>query len=525
MVKNKILNEYQRKEGNDVMKLLFSDGNIQPVHTIQKTTAVVSGETLDAIVLQFTGTTLANVKSMFDDPAVLEQLTLYNDESEAVGDPFIGYINRIATSIVNESAGAYSVTLTRPASLITRVDSLTTAVEKLNTRVEAFDKQIGLYQDAHANTQNLIVSLTESLEGFQNAMQTADKTCRDAAELYVAKANSIDKIEPMLEGISNAYAAIQNTLSEINSQYGVITNDLAETKRAAGAAQSAADTAKINSDKCTSSANAALGRMDDVTKEYSDQGQKIEDVVNSVKNVSEKADKTASDLKTQAESVKDLDNKTKMIKNTVDSLIPETDITKMSLSDAKVYRVVESNEVLADFLEANPITSTCHNGVAAKYSITKDKQNYLQAMILTTQMAAQAGVAYQPSWNASGEPCTYDWTLEQLQQLAFEIESVVRPLVSAQQKIEAAINACNSIAELQAISIAYTITAPVTPTPVQPDPVEDTEHATEDTQGSTEDTEQTVEDTQESTEDTEQATEETQKSTEDTEAAGDTATE
>lgn len=449
------------------MKLLFSDGNIQPVNTIQKTIAEVSGETLDAIVLQFTGTTLSNVKSMFDDPTALEQLTLYNDESEAVGDPFIGYTNRIATSIVDESAGAYSVTLAKPASLFARVENLTTAVAALNTKVAAFDQQIQAYQDAHAETQNLIVTLTESLDGFQKALQSSETTCREASELYLAKADSIDKIEPMLENISNVYGIMQNTLSEINNKYTQISNDIAETKRAAGAAQSASDSAKINSEKCTTSATAALDRMDAVTQEYSDQAQKLEDVAIVLRDATDKASAMDETLQTQIETVNDLGQKTTQIKETVDSLIPETDITKMTLSDAKAFRVNESNMVLAEFLEAHPITSNCHNGVAAQYSITKDKQNYLQAMILTTQMAMQAGIEYHPSWNATGEPCTYDWTLEQLQQLAFEIESVVRPLVSTQQKIEASINACNSIEELQAIQISYTIGTPVTPSPAQ----------------------------------------------------------
>ena len=466
------------------MKLLFSDGNIQPVNTIQKTTAVVSGETLDAIVLQFTGTTLTNVKSMFDDPAALEQLTLYNDESEPVGDPFIGYINRIATSIVDESAGAYSVTLTKPANLITRVESLTTAVASLNTKVEQFGTQIKLYQDAHSETQSLITTLNESLSGFQNAMRDAEATCRESSELYLEKADSIDKIGPMLENITRVYGTIQDTLTEINTRYTQIANDLAETKRSAGAAQSAADAAKLNSESCASSASAALNRIDEVSKEYSDQSQKIEDLSSDLKetakkatDVSEKLQNVSSDLReatkkttemsktltSQVETVKNLGNKTDEIKSTVESLIPETDITKMSLEDAKAFRVKESNVELAAFLAANPITSTCHKGVAATYSITKEKQTYLQAMILTTQMAIQAGVEYQPSWNATGEPCSYDWTLAELQQLAFEIESVVRPLVSAQQKIEASINACTSIEELQAITIEYIKAAPVTP--------------------------------------------------------------
>jgi hypothetical protein len=51
-------------------------------------------------------------------------------------------------------------------------------------------------------------------------------------------------------------------------------------------------------------------------------------------------------------------------------------------------------------------------------------------MILITQVAQQSVIDYQASWNATGEDCTYDWTIEGLKQLAFEIENVVRPLIN-----------------------------------------------------------------------------------------------
>ena len=124
--------------------------------------------------------------------------------------------------------------------------------------------------------------------------------------------------------------------------------------------------------------------------------------------------------------------------------------------ERKKSRILQSKQNLADYLATHTVTSTCH-GDAAEYSITSEKQAYLSSMIVTAQMAQASGIDYQPSWNATGQVCTYDWTLEQLQQLAFEIESVVRPLVSKQQTMEASINNCASIEELNEIDISFEV--------------------------------------------------------------------
>lgn len=122
--------------------------------------------------------------------------------------------------------------------------------------------------------------------------------------------------------------------------------------------------------------------------------------------------------------------------------------------ERKKSLINQSKQNLADYLACHTVTSTCH-GEAAKYSITSEKQSYLASMIMTTQMAQTAGIAYKPSWNASGQACTYDWTLEQLQQLAFEIESVVRPLVSKQQMMEMQLSAAETLEALEAVDITF----------------------------------------------------------------------
>lgn len=126
-----------------------------------------------------------------------------------------------------------------------------------------------------------------------------------------------------------------------------------------------------------------------------------------------------------------------------------------TLEQLKAYLIAKSKTNLEAYLEANPITSKCHREIEKQYSITKEKQALLTQEIAIVQMAIQADIEYQPSWNAQGEPCTYDWTLEELKQLAFEAVMVVKPLVSHQQTIEAQINAAQTKEDVMEVSITY----------------------------------------------------------------------
>ncbi len=131
------------------------------------------------------------------------------------------------------------------------------------------------------------------------------------------------------------------------------------------------------------------------------------------------------------------------------------DTDTATLDEVKTYLIVKSKENLESYITAHPITSSCHGGVEKQYTITKDKQTLLTQMILITQVALSVGVEYQPSWNAQGEPCTYDWTLQELQQLAFEAEAIVRPLISHQQTIEAEINTAGTKEDALAVDITF----------------------------------------------------------------------
>ena len=142
-------------------------------------------------------------------------------------------------------------------------------------------------------------------------------------------------------------------------------------------------------------------------------------------------------------------------KTKVSMLIGNTDIDTMSLSEAKDFRIKESKEALQEYLAASHIKSSCHGGKEAEYSVTSEKQQYLISMISIAELSIANGVEYQPSWNARGEVCTYDWTVDELKQLAFEMEGFVRPLVSKQQTIESMIRECNTVEEVKKVEISY----------------------------------------------------------------------
>ena len=153
--------------------------------------------------------------------------------------------------------------------------------------------------------------------------------------------------------------------------------------------------------------------------------------------------------------INDLKTKQDSLAATVDTPTAEPDPTKMELNDAIEFLAQQSKDELSTYLEDHPITSNVHGEVEAKYSITREKQNMLTSMILMTQMAKQAGLEYQPSWNATNEPCTYDWTVEELQQLAVQIEATVRPLISLQQKIEANVRKATTVDEAIAAAVGF----------------------------------------------------------------------
>lgn len=209
--------------------------------------------------------------------------------------------------------------------------------------------------------------------------------------------------------------------------------------------------------------------------------------VEEVNTKKEEQDKTIDGLKKEAETI------AKSIEG-IEQSMQDVDPDSLELPELKDYLIGKSKENLSEHLATNPISSSVHGGVVKQYSITADKQTHLMAMILMTANMEEARIAgmkqfyetqysgkesvtfeqfmvgvdngtistggvtfnkYQPSWNAAGEPCTYDWTLNELKQLAAEIEAVVRPLISKQQTMEVQIKGATTIEEAKSVSLSF----------------------------------------------------------------------
>lgn len=135
----------------------------------------------------------------------------------------------------------------------------------------------------------------------------------------------------------------------------------------------------------------------------------------------------------------------------IQARIADVNEDELDIDALKEYRIKMSKLNLATYLENNTVTSSAHGGVSAEYSMTSDKQSQLMAVIMMGTLNPE----YQPSWNASGEVCSYDWTLDELQLLAADIEAVVRPLVTKQQTMEVEIRSAGSIEDVKAVNITF----------------------------------------------------------------------
>lgn len=140
------------------------------------------------------------------------------------------------------------------------------------------------------------------------------------------------------------------------------------------------------------------------------------------------------------------------------------DPTQMDLDELKEYRIAQSKANLEAYLAANPVTSSCH-GEPAQYACTLEKQSLLNNAIAMAEIHASVGDdTYKISWNATGEECTYDWTKEQLVQLAIEIETFVKPLISQQQAMESMIKAADTKEGVNEVNINFPSSIVVGPT-------------------------------------------------------------
>ena len=151
----------------------------------------------------------------------------------------------------------------------------------------------------------------------------------------------------------------------------------------------------------------------------------------------------------------DADVRVGMIYNADTGEFKEPEVVPISpmpedIEGAKVYKIVESKDKLAEWLEDNPMLYTD----GKYYSVTAEKQSLLNGNLASYERAKAVNVEYPLKWNSTGSECI-PWDYTDLLTLSLTIAGYVAPKVSKQQEIELKIKACATVDELNEIKINY----------------------------------------------------------------------
>ena len=505
-------------------RLLLANGTTISVKSYNNTTALVDGNSVPAISI-VTAESLDSVNAKLANTDALLDFNIYPEDKSVVLFHATGYQKRIRTILEDGEDGSTGVTILLAKT--TDTDVILKRVEKLLTTIQQTQEEQGESISTLADTQKktsdelenvdqknkqldqLVKNIGDSLIDINKHIQTVNTHMSENDELCNSIKESVANFTEIsaqhiaeIQGMRTDFKAVSDSASKAVNVADTAANTVTTQNEVIQQAVTAAGDADTKATQVSNDLTTAINKLTDVADQVTEVSKVAEDTKNnaasadSVKELTEsmstmkenlstvsetaaKASKSVETISGQTIPVLDqaIKNATNNSKNALDQadaldkrvsvLEPVTDYTTLSLEDAITFRVKESAAALSEYLAANPITSTCHKGIAAKYSITKDKQEYLQSMISVCTLAKQSGAPYQPSWNATGEVCSYDWTIEELVQLAMEIEATVRPLVSYQQTIENQIKNCTTMDELKAIVINYN-NVPVHTTPTTP---------------------------------------------------------
>lgn len=120
-----------------------------------------------------------------------------------------------------------------------------------------------------------------------------------------------------------------------------------------------------------------------------------------------------------------------------------------TVEEVRPGKIAESKQMLAQHLENNPLLFQ-----GGLYNVTKDKRDLLSSQIGLAGLNMQAGVPYELTWNETGGECRV-WEFAELLGLANAIDAYVKPMVSAQQKVEVQIQLAETVEAIDALMIDY----------------------------------------------------------------------
>lgn len=382
-----------------------------------------------------------NITGITDTIAYLvEAQVSYKGNLESIGVTNSGLADTVASvvEVTKEIQEALAETNDFSAKAVNDVIALQQAIEAQNKAIAIYDQNYNETRSLVTKNDAKVLDALTNVRSYKESFEASTKSVSEELERINKTNFEIEsreaEIKVMMEGIAEKSSETDNVLHDIAETNEVIKNDL--EKKTESLKQVEEEASKTS--KAVTELSETAKNIDTVSKE-------------NAKNISELSKQTAK----VGEDVGVITQKAESLDKRLVAIEPILDYTTLPLDQAKKFRVEESQMALAAFLADNPIISSCHGGKPALYSITKEKQAYLQSMIGTAQIALANGIEYKPSWNATGEACTYDWTLEELQILAMQIETVVRPLVSKQQMIEKEIIAAKTMEALSAVTITY----------------------------------------------------------------------
>lgn len=548
-------------------RLLLANGTTISVKSYNNTTALVDGNSVPAISI-VTAESLDSVNAKLANTDALLDFNIYPEDKSVVLFHATGYQKRIRTILEDEEDGSTGVTIllaktTDTDVILKRVEDLLTSIQqtqekqgesistltdtqkKTSDKLENVDQKNKQLDQLVKNIGDSLIDINKHIQTVNTHMSENDELCNSIKESVANFTEISAQHIAEIQGMRTDFKAVSDSASKAVNVADTAANTVTTQNEVIQQAVTAAGDADTKATQVSNDLTTAINKLTDVADQVTEVSKVAEDTKNnaasadSVKELTEsmstmkenlstvsetaaKASKSVETISGQTIPVLDqaIKNATNNSKNALDQadaldkrvsvLEPVTDYTTLSLEDAIAFRVKESAAALSEYLAANPITSTCHKGIAAKYSITKDKQEYLQSMISVCTLAKQSGRPYQPSWNATGEVCSYDWTIEELVQLAMEIEATVRPLVSYQQTIENKIKKCTTMDELKAVVINYN-NVPVHTTPTTPSGSDSSETTSSESTSTSESTSSETTSTSESTKDsTSESTSESQ---------------
>ena len=407
--------------------LELNDGSLYTIENppIQVDTSF-QGQQVKGIEFTLTDTNLGQnqVTKIFGDAMAMAAIRVRcSDKSLAC--EYTNFTNLKRISIDDEN-NQYTVTMAESSDLPAIVSTLQKTIQTLEGAIA--EHRTFMEESIQEQTEKLDQAVSDAETNLSDKFKTHKETMESELQSIHDGLNNFG--DSVLQGVDNKISQVLNVEMEekINSQKEAVREEL-----------------RVLKEGLQDFGVRVLGNVD----EKIDEQKKILETTNN---------KLIEDVQMQVQY----------------ALHPTINLEEMELDELKEYKISLSRENLSAYLKSHPITSSVHNGVEKQYSITAEKQQYLAQMIMLAEgyqrlsenaLAAseESGNAdeldmipsFKISWNAVGEPCTYDWTLSELYQLSIEIESVVRPLISKQQKLEAQISEAVRRETVIAIDVSF----------------------------------------------------------------------